>query len=202
MSDLPRVIATRRLRLRPWRLDDVDAVLRYATSQGWAEYLPVPQPYTRAHAEEFVATQRLRDWRHTAGWAVCIEGDVPDGGIDLGRENAYRASLGYSVASTRWGHGYVAEAAAAVIDAAFESWPELHRVYAFTDARNARSRRVLEKLGMRDEGLLRAHHCHRGVLVDAVYYGILRPEWQTRRGAALAATAGDGGRGARPLHKD
>ena len=173
MSGLPRVIATRRLRLRPWRLEDVDAVMAYAVSAEWAEYLPVPQPYLRAHAEEFVASQRLRDWARGGAWAVCIDGDVAEGGIDIGRDE-HRACLGYALAPTRWGCGYVVEAGRAVIDAAWDCWRDLERIYAFADARNTRSRRVLEKLGMRHEGTLRGHHRHRGVLVDAAYFGVLR----------------------------
>jgi len=37
--------------------------------------------------------------------------------------------------------------------------------------------RVLEKLGMRREGLLRQHVVRRGERVDRVYYGLLRAEW-------------------------
>jgi aminoglycoside 6'-N-acetyltransferase len=180
VSELPRVLATPRLSLRPWRLDDVDAVLAYATLPEWAEFLPVPQPYLRGHAEDFLASQRLRDWKRVGGWALCVESDAPEGGLDLGRDTDHRACLGFALAPWRWGHGYILEAAAAVIDAAFGCWPELQRIYAFADVRNARSRRVLSKLGLREEGVLRGHHCHRGALVDAVYYGVLRTEWGDR----------------------
>ena len=39
--------------------------------------------------------------------------------------------------------------------------------------------RVLEKLGMTREGLLRKHLIRRGERVDRVYYGLLREEWET-----------------------
>ena len=44
---LPDVLNTAQLRLRPFRLQDVDDVLSYATDPAWARYLPVPQPYTK-----------------------------------------------------------------------------------------------------------------------------------------------------------
>lgn len=58
---LPDVLNTEQLRLRLFRLQDVDDVLSYATDPAWARYLPVPQPYTRADAEKFIAGQLLLD---------------------------------------------------------------------------------------------------------------------------------------------
>jgi len=42
---LSDILETARLQLRPFRLQDVDDVLVYATEPAWARYLPVPQPY-------------------------------------------------------------------------------------------------------------------------------------------------------------
>ena len=48
-----------------------------------------------------------------------------------------------------------------------------------TDARNTQWLRVMEKLGMKREGLLRRDRLFRGELVDEVVCGMLRSEWQT-----------------------
>ena len=61
MNGIPDRIESPRLVLRPWRIDDVDAVFAYAAAPEWARYLPVPQPYTRRHAEEFLARKVLAD---------------------------------------------------------------------------------------------------------------------------------------------
>jgi RimJ/RimL family protein N-acetyltransferase len=54
----------------------------------------------------------------------------------------------------------------------------LAKVCASADARNIGSWRVMEKLGMRREGLLRSQRIDRyGERVDEVRYGILRGEW-------------------------
>jgi hypothetical protein len=58
---LPDIIETARLRLRPFRLRDVDDVLIYATDPEWARYLQVPQPYTQADTEKFLAGHVLLD---------------------------------------------------------------------------------------------------------------------------------------------
>jgi RimJ/RimL family protein N-acetyltransferase len=48
----------------------------------------------------------------------------------------------------------------------------LARIWASTDARNTRSRRVLEKLGMQHEAVRPADHVGRdGAAVDEVVYG-------------------------------
>ena len=60
MEDLP-VLRTPRLLLRPYRSDDVDDVLAYATDPEWGRYLPLPDPYIRRSAEEFVARYILVD---------------------------------------------------------------------------------------------------------------------------------------------
>jgi RimJ/RimL family protein N-acetyltransferase len=69
------------------------------------------------------------------------------------------------------------EAARAVMDWAFRTY-SFNRMYAWCDPRNISSWRVLEKLGMKREGLLRSHLKWNGEFHDALYYGILRSEWK------------------------
>lgn len=181
LDHLPEVIETARLRLRPWRLTDVDDVLGYARDPEWSRYLrALPSPYERQHAEQFVARQVLLDRTVQQAWAIDLDGAAV-GGIDLrwffdGRV----AELGYSLARVHWGRGFVPEAAAAVVDAAFRAWPTLRRVRAFADARNVASQRVMEKLSMRREGVLRQNRFERGELMDEAWYGVLREQWEAR----------------------
>ena len=73
-----------------------------------------------------------------------------------------------------WGQGLVPEAARAVVEWGFKE-RALAKVFARADARNTNSQRVMEKLGMTREGLLRSHVKGRGERID-VYYGVLRDE--------------------------
>jgi N-acetyltransferase len=60
---------------------------------------------------------------------------------------------------------------------AFESW-EVHRVTLKTDARNARSRSAIERLGARFDGVLRGHMpAFDGAVRDTAFYSILEVEW-------------------------
>ena len=179
---LPEVIETDRLRLRPYSLEDVDDVLSYASDPEWARYLgPVPQPYTRADAEEFLAGKLSQDRKNRASWAIEYAGSAV-GGVDIGFDFRNRVgTIGYSMARRLWGKGLATEAAGAVIDASFAAWPELNRIQATTDEQNAGSLRVLEKLGMAREGVLRQDQYIRGEFRNTVSCGLLRCEWKARR---------------------
>ena len=88
------------------------------------------------------------------------------------------AELGYGLARSAWGKGLVVEASAAAIDWTFKNH-DVAKVFARADARNTKSIRVLEKLGFKQEGLLRQHRFARDGQTDEVVYGLLKEEWET-----------------------
>lgn len=176
---LAAVIDTERLVLRPHRLTDVDDVLAYARDPEWSRYLRIlPRPYERVHAEQFVAGQLLLDRVTHPAWAITLDGTVI-GGVNLRFNFEHRsAELGYSVARDRWGMGICTEAARAVIDAAFSTHGDLNRVHARADVANLGSQRVMEKVGMTMEGVLRLNRVERGEAFDEAWFSILRREWE------------------------
>lgn len=177
----PVVLTTERLTLRPYHFEDIDAVLAYASDPAWSRFLPLPEDYTGADAEAFIAQSILLDWDEHPRWAIVHNG-VVSGGIDLRVNHRWQTGeLGYSLAPALWGQGLAPEAATAVIDWGFARFL-LAKVAACADARNRQSWRVMEKLGMQREGLLRSARIQRGERCDEVWYGILREEWEARRG--------------------
>ena len=81
--------------------------------------------------------------------------------------------------------GINTEAKLLMLTYAFEAW-HVYRVRFSTDARNARSRAAIERLGARPEGVLRAHHAaYDGEIRDSAFYSILDSEWPAAK-AALA----------------
>ena len=170
-------IGTERLLLRPHRLEDVDDIFEFARDPEWGRYLPVPVPYLREHAEEFVAGRILSSRDEWPVWAIVLAGKVI-GGIGIRIDGEYATgALGYSLARQHWGRGLTVEAARAVVDWVFRE-RGLAKVYAYADARNTASLRVMEKLGLTREGVLRSHRTLREERVDDVYYGLLREEWE------------------------
>jgi RimJ/RimL family protein N-acetyltransferase len=174
---LPEIIDGKRFRLRPFRLADVEAVFTYASDDEYLRYLPIKMPYLRSDAETFLAKQVLLDRETNPSWAIEVDG-APGGGLNIRFFAEHRVSeIGYALARGLWGQGIATASSRLVIAAAFEAYPQLQRVRARADARNAASIRVMKKLGMKREGLLRSDRLCRGELTDDVLYGLLRWEW-------------------------
>lgn len=88
------------------------------------------------------------------------------------RENR-SAEVGYSLARAQWNKGLMTEALRAVIRFGFEEM-NLHRIEAQHETSNPASGRVMEKVGMRQEGVLRGRLYNKGKFVDVALYAILR----------------------------
>jgi ribosomal-protein-alanine N-acetyltransferase len=176
---LPQSLSTARLTLRAYRFEDVDDVVAYANDEEWSRYLiGPPYPYQRSDAIQFLARQALSDWALHPTWAVVVAGKAI-GGINIRfRFDHTVADIGWSIHRGLWGQGLATEAARAVVDSAFRTHAKLSRIGATADIRNASSFRVMEKIGMCREGVLRQARPHRGALIDEVFYGLLRSEWE------------------------
>jgi RimJ/RimL family protein N-acetyltransferase len=157
----PIELVTPRLRLRQTREADAEAIFagfaqdpevtRYLT---WRPHSSIDQ--TRAFlAGRAVAWAKGDDLT----WAITRrEIDTCIGLIGLRRQD-FKADIGYVLARPFWGLGLVPEAARAVVDWAFAD-PAIYRVWATCDVDNLASARVLEKAGMRREGILRRWLIH------------------------------------------
>ncbi len=181
----PIELRTERLLLRPFRLSDIDDVLSYGSDPEWAEFYA--RPYDRGAAEHMAAQAVLASWDKGARFAIVL-GDRVVGvvSLDVDAEDQ-TAELGYDVARDQWGRGIATEATAAVCDWGFRAYG-LAKIYAAADARNGRSLRVLDKLGMTREGTLRSEAMG-GTRVNAAYSAVLRDEW-SRRGEPLPPIPG------------
>lgn len=176
---LPRTIRTKRLVLRPHQSDDVEAMSRYMADPIFSEYAPAsPRTDATTSAREWLARAQRLDWRTEPHWGVWLNRELV-GGVSLRIDDANRrAEIAYEVATAHRNRGIAAEAAKAVIESAFATESDLHRITARADARNRPSIRVLRKLGLRYEGTLREHSAESGTPADEVRYGLLRREFE------------------------
>ncbi|HXQ19986.1 MAG TPA: GNAT family protein [Acidimicrobiales bacterium] len=101
------------------------------------------------------------------------------------------ASIGYWIDRAVAGQGLVPEAVVVTLRFAFESLG-LHRVEISIIPRNAASRRVVEKLGLRVEGLAERYLEIDGVWEDHIRFAVTTEEWQQRRAELLADWLGEG----------
>ena len=177
---LPDAVRTRHLTLRRVRLSDVDDFYSFATEDVWSRLLPdAPHPSRLRDAERWVATRRLADWRTEPTWAIEFDGRMSGWvGLNIETEHAH-AEMSYALRSELRGQGLTTEAVRAVVDRVFLD-TQLGRVWARVDTPNIASIRVLEKLGMQREAVMRRCHVRQGELIDLAVYGLLRPEWTPR----------------------
>jgi len=178
-SEPQPTLETPRLLLRPLTLADAAEVQHLAGVWEVADTtLSIPHPYEAGLAEAWIAT--LADLYARSEQVVFAITARPDGqllgAIGLVLRRTYsRAELGYWVGKPFWGRGYATEAATAVLRYGFASLA-LHRIHACHFARNPASGRVLQKIGMRQEGVARQHVRRWNRYEDLVQYGILREE--------------------------
>lgn len=181
-------LQTERLLLRPFQLSDAEDLLAHCSDED--EYgnrvFASDEEYAQAHLVGTVTRQAIETilskivetpWHDHPRFAIVANGTVI-GEAEL-KVDYYHlvGELAYGIARIHWGKGLATEAARAVVGYGFSTLG-LARVFAWLDPRNVRSMRVLEKLGMRREGLLRSSVMRRDGRGDSMIYGLLREEWE------------------------
>jgi RimJ/RimL family protein N-acetyltransferase len=178
-------LQTPRLTLREFEADDWPAVLAYQSDPRYLRYYEWTErtPETvRQFVGIFLAQQREQPRsRYQLAVTVTATGElIGNCGVRRATADSLDAEMGYEIAPQQWGHGYATEAAQAMLDFAFADL-RLHRVAAWCVADNAGSIRVLQKLGLRQEGHLRETDYFKGRWWDTLVWAILRTEWQANR---------------------
>ncbi len=141
-----------------------------------------------AFASRCAARERERQMGVAYGFALFVD-NMFAGEVNL--NNVVRGALqtctvGYWIDRALAGHRYVAEAVIVLARFAFEEL-QLHRMEICIVPRNANSRRVMEVLAIREEGIAQRYLEINGVWEDHVRYGITVEEWWTRSEELAAA---------------
>lgn len=167
-------IETARLRLRMFSDDDLDAMCGITSDPVVMRYIGYGRPLTREETRdnlEMITTAfrrrgygrwalERRDTGELAGYCGLSSGN-PEVGVEVG----------YMLARREWGQGLALEAARAALRYGFETL-RMELISGLTLPGNRRSRRVLERLGMR---FVRAA---RYFDFPCVHYAITRGEWR------------------------
>ena len=157
-------LVTERLVLRGFTPDDVKAVHAYAGDPEVCRYTdwgPSTPAQSQAFIDEMLAASAV-ERPDSLTWAVTAAGEVVGAcSVTVTSREHRRGVMGYVLARAHWGRGYATEAAAAVLGFA-RGHLALARVEATCRPGNVASQRVLAKIGMEQEGLLRSHMLIRG----------------------------------------
>ncbi|MEO7427852.1 MAG: GNAT family protein [Acidimicrobiales bacterium] len=143
---------------------------------------PDPVESRDAFAVRCGARQRERQLGTGFGYGIFVDGHFA-GEINLSivqRGPFQSAYVGYWIDEARAGHGYMPEAVVCLCRAAFEEL-HLHRVQISIIPRNTASRRVVEKLDIRDEGVAQRYLEINGTWEDHIRYAMTAEEWDQRR---------------------
>ena len=176
----PATLRTGRLQLRPVTLEDARAIQPLAGRREIAAMTrSIPHPLSLEQIEDWLK-QRTAEMQEGTGvtFAIVLEstGDLI-GATGLHVDAEHRcAEMGFWIAVPCWGKGYATEAARAVVQYGFEALG-LNRIHAHHMTKNPASGRVLEKAGLRREGLLRQAIRKWDLFEDVVLYAILRQDW-------------------------
>ena len=139
----------------------------------------------KAFAARCGARERERQLGTGYGFGIFVDGRFA-GEINVStvvRGATQGCMVGYWVDEARAGQGLVPEALVLVLRFAFEDL-QLHRVEIGIIPRNAASRRVVEKLAIREEGLALRFLQINGRWEDHIRYAMTAEEW-AERGEAL-----------------
>jgi len=154
---IPETFELGEIQLRRPRISDLNAIYEYASDLSVAKYMDWPVETSLDALEQRLRKRRsLWDSAEEYYWAIAAkENDYVIGGISL-RVGTTSAEIGYLLNKLYWNHGYITKAARTILDWAF-STSTLYRIWATCDTGNIASIRVLEKIGMQKEGLLRKY---------------------------------------------
>ena len=172
------VVTTADLLLRPMKISDAADIFRYASDPEVARYV-LWEPH-RSLSDTRAYIRYIRSlYRHgmPSSWAVVHRpSSSVIGSIGfMGYSPVHHAAeIGYSFSREYWNLGYATQALSAVIRTAFRSLPDLNRIEAQHDIRNPASGRVMEKCGMKKEGILRGRLYNKSEYVDVALYAVLR----------------------------
>ncbi len=174
-------LKTPRLVLRPFRMSDAEAVFAYASDPQVTRFVRFQTHRNLGDTRKFLRNlDRLH--RGAPAWAITLKnsGQLVGscGFVNSSKENRV-AEIGYVLARPHWGRGYAVEAVRALLDYGFRRM-KLNRIHAQTLVENTRSARVLEKAGMKFEGVLRAWERIKGRYCDMRMYSMLRSEFRSR----------------------
>jgi [ribosomal protein S5]-alanine N-acetyltransferase len=178
-QELPS-IATPRLNLRKFKEADAQDMFHYASEPDVSRYVPWEKHNTIEDSIEFL-NYILKQYKEAklAPWAIEYkETKKVIGTIDFVAWSTIhsRAEIGFILSKEYWGKGLILEAASKVIEFGFTKMG-LNRIEAPCMVENIQSQRVLQKLGMRLEGIAREKYFIKGKVRDMALYSILKNEY-------------------------
>lgn len=178
-SSLPS-IETERLLLRKMNIDDVEDLFEYASDPKVAENVLWDQHQSIEDSKRYLSYMMKKYKKcDVSEWGIIHKQDNKFiGTCGFGWWNNFhcRAEIGYALSKKYWNRGLMTEAVREVVAFGFEKM-KLNRVEARCMLENIASEKVMQKVGMKFEGIMRKQAFARGAFHDLKMYAILKKEY-------------------------
>jgi RimJ/RimL family protein N-acetyltransferase len=178
-------LTSKRLVLRRFRAGDIATFVAYradpviARFQSW-------ENFTAADGEAFLDSMQMQhpntpgEWFQFAIELMATSALIGDCALHALAGKPHEVEIGFTLATAFHGRGYATDAVACLLDYVFGPL-EKERAIAITDARNAASIAVLERLGFKRDGAPRERVLFKGEPCEEYLYVIRREDWLARR---------------------
>ncbi|MBN1646407.1 MAG: GNAT family N-acetyltransferase [Spirochaetales bacterium] len=169
---------TERLVLRKPEMSDAeDIFLNYARDPDVTRYLPWPAHNSIDVTKEWLQG-KLPEWDENKNifFAIVLKETGSVIGMCEFRINNFKADFGYVLAKKYWNRGIMTEAMKPLVEMLLKR-EGMYRIQAFHDIANPASGKVMQKLGMQFEGILRKYMLHpgsSGIPRDVSMYSIVK----------------------------
>lgn len=179
------MFSSERLNYRPLTKDDFELFYELYSNKAVMEYAFLDHFKTPEEArKEFDKAMDISSEHWNEYVATTVEDNRPVGIVDYDilfhNDHGGIAEIGYFIKPEFWGCGYGTEMGKALINYLFHNC-KYHKVAASCNANNKSSEKIMKKLGMKPEGVMRKARYKNGEWVDELRYGLLKEEWERER---------------------
>ncbi|QWU15326.1 ribosomal-protein-alanine N-acetyltransferase [Paenibacillus sophorae] len=182
MSQFP-ILETDRFVLRQLKQDDSREIFQYFSLDEVTKFYDLESFTNIEQAEELIDRWNQKFERNQGiRWGITLRSEsrvIGTCGFHGWMKNHYKAEIGYELTPEYWRQGYMTEVIQKIIEFGFNNLG-LNRIEAFVEPENVGSRKVLEKIGLSEEGTLKEHFYWRNRFVDTVIYAILKKDYKVR----------------------
>ena len=170
------VLETERLLLRQLRYEDSAELFHYFSMDEVTKFYDLESFTDQKQAEDLIRNWKIRfDKQQGIRWGITFKSEdriIGTCGFHNWSKEHYKAEIGYELTPEYWRQGLMTEVLQAVVKHGFEKL-QLRRIEAFIDPQNISSRKLLEKSGFSEEGLLKDCYFEKNKFVDAAIFAIL-----------------------------
>ncbi|EJL75682.1 GNAT family N-acetyltransferase [Chryseobacterium populi] len=174
MKEFPR-IETERLILSQLKEKDIPFIVDYLQDKIFSELTSnIPYPYHKEDGE-FWLKMSEKAFEDKTGFTFAIRNKEEKiiGAIGLHDREDDKAELGYWMAKPFWNNGFVTEVAKAILDFGFKEL-KFNKIFATYFVHNPASGKIMEKIGMEKEAVLKQHIKKEGKYFDIIMYSVFR----------------------------